>query len=284
MANLVKELRLRLQEGGWHEKRHSGDAEVWEHPNGAIYPLGTTLKDQGRTKANALAAILRLERDGNPLTLRRRGISAPALPDPVTPEVKPKTRLVSPEPAPAVKPPTPTWFEWVRGIREASGLSPEDLADMMGDGATTSVVRRLELGIRTFSRDEFTSWSAIFNAPVPPGVVVPFASEADIAKRRGKLNAKVKADALHNTLSAVTRPPCSRAQPTPQPPAAPQPIPPEVPMPSEIPAPTPQVPASRSEAVAMVTKILSNPRLTDAEALSLAQETVEAATRTLLGL
>ena len=42
--------------------------------------------------------------------------------------------------------------------------------------------------------------------------------------------------------------------------------------------------ATRTDAVAMVTKILSNPRLTDEEALALAKDTVAAATRVLLGL
>ena len=46
----------------------------------------------------------------------------------------------------------------------------------------------------------------------------------------------------------------------------------------------PEVPPTRTEAVAMVTKILSNPRLTDEEALALAKDTVAAATRVLLGL
>ena len=56
-------------------------------------------------------------------------------------------------------------------------------------------------------------------------------------------------------------------------------------MPAE-PAPVivPEVPPSRAEAVAMVTKILSNPRLTDEEALALAKDTVASATRVLLGL
>ena len=308
MADVVREIRDRLKAGGWSEKR-TGKSEVWAHPNGAIYPLSTSMRDQGRTRDNALAAIARLERTGNPLARKK---VEPPLPTPPPPPMvsvtEPKARVTE---VVSQAPKKPEWHAWVRATREASNLSPEDVAGLLGAGVTSGMVRKIESGLRRFSQEEFTGWLAIFEAVVPPGLEIPLATDADMAKRRGHAQAKALGAAMHDTLVGTMNPPkpyhkstgpctCPKCRmgitgwdgeglpPTPTLPAAPTPTPEppkEEPVPAE-PAPVivPEVPPSRAEAVAMVTKILSNPRLTDEEALALAKDTVASATRVLLGL
>lgn len=309
MADVVREIRDRLKAGGWSEKR-TGKSEVWAHPNGAIYPLSTSMRDQGRTKDNALAAIARLERTGNPL-VRKKGEPIPA-PTPMVPVKEPKARVpevlaeTEPKPEPKLE-----WFTWVKNTREAASLSTDDVAGLLGAGVTGGMIRKVEGGHRRFSQEEFTAWLALFEVTVPEGLEVPLATDADMAKRKGHARAKALGAAMHDTLVGTTNPPkpyhkstgpckCPKCRmgitdwdgeglpPTPTLPAdaAPIPEPPkEEPVPAE-PAPVivPEVPPSRAEAVAMVTKILSNPRLTDEEALALAKDTVASATRVLLGL
>lgn len=323
MADVVREIRDRLKAGGWSEKR-TGKAEVWAHPNGAIYPLSTSMRDQGRTKDNALAAIARLERTGNPL-VRKKVEPSPA-PTPMVPVKEPKARVpevlaeTEPKPEPKLE-----WFTWVKNTREAASFSTDDVAGLLGAGVTGSMIRKVEAGLRRFSPDEFTAWMALFEVTVPEGLEVPLASDADMAKRRGHAQAKALGAAMHDTLTRAMNPrkACKSGQglgscscpkcrmgitdwdgtglpPTPEiltTPEADAPEtetseipPPEPPLEAPVPADpatpviVPEVPPTRTDAVAMVTKILSNPRLTDEEALALAKDTVSAATRVLLGL
>lgn len=310
MADLLRDIRARLIEGGWSERK-SGKSEVWEHPNGAIYPVGTTLRDAGRTRANSMAAIARLERVGNPLLLHRAQLApvsmppAPALEAPKKPKAKVLHVVKVPEPTPV----RAEWFTWVKETREANNISPDDLAALMGEGTTGAMIRKTETGTRRFGPEEFTRWLAVFDVTVPAGMEVPMASEADLAKRRGHAQAKALGAAMHDTLAQtlvpMRKPTCDKTTgpcrcskcamgltdwdgeglpPTaPTIPEAATPIP-EDPMPAEAPVLAPEVPSAREEAVAMVTKILSNPRLTDEEAHGLAKDLVAAATRTLLGL
>lgn len=308
MADVVREIRDRLKAGGWSEKR-TGKSEVWAHPNGAIYPLSTSMRDQGRTKDNALAAIARLERTGNPLARQKVEPPPPTPPPPPSVPVKePKARVTEVLAKPESR---LEWFTWVKNTREAASLSTDDVAGLLGAGVTSGMVRKIERGLRRFSQEEFTAWLALFEVTVPEGLEVPLATDADMAKRKGHARAKALGAAMHDTLVGTTNPPkpyhkstgpckCPKCRmgitdwdgeglpPTPTLPAdaAPIPEPPkEEPVPAE-PAPVivPEVPPSRAEAVAMVTKILSNPRLTDEEALALAKDTVASATRVLLGL
>lgn len=304
MADVVREIRDRLKAGGWSEKR-TGKSEVWAHPNGAIYPLSTSMRDQGRTKDNALAAIARLERTGNPLARKKvEPLPAPLM----VPIQKPKARVTEVLAKPESR---LEWFTWVKNTREAASLSTDDVAGLLGAGVTGGMIRKVEGGLRRFSQEEFTGWLAIFEAVVPPGLEVPLATDADMAKRKGHAQAKALGAAMHDTLVGTMNPPkpchkstgpckCPKCRmgitgwdgeglpPTPTLPAdtAPTPEPPkEEPVPAEpTPVIVPEVPPSRAEAVAMVTKILSNPRLTDEEALALAKDTVASATRVLLGL
>lgn len=58
----AQELIKRLKEGGWVLKR-STKHSIWQHPNGAIYPL--SLNNNSYDKA--LKDIIRLEKNG-PIT------------------------------------------------------------------------------------------------------------------------------------------------------------------------------------------------------------------------
>ena len=143
MADAVREIRDRLKAGGWSEKR-TGKSEVWAHPNGAIYPLSTSMRDQGRTKDNALAAIARLERTGNPLA-RKKVEPLPA--PPMVPIQKPKARVTEVLAKPESR---LEWFTWVKNTREAASLSTDDVAGLLGAGVTRQTKTAEQRGAEEF--------------------------------------------------------------------------------------------------------------------------------------
>lgn len=245
--NASTRLRDRLNEGGWTLKR-TGKHETWHHPGGGTFTLGRNICDGSRSFKNYLSQIERAERQ-----------AAPETPKPTEP--KPMPAKPEPKPAKQVKV-VLAWNKWVMDTRLATKLSRQDVAEVL-HLKNSSIVAKIETGDRLFSKDELALWMTLFDNPVlPQGLVIPLASETDIAKRAGK--------ARQHT-----------PEPTPAPAPEPQPgvdytpaaaashVIDMLPAPAKEEPMAPALPTTRSQAIIEAETLLSSARLTDAEVIQL---------------
>lgn len=159
MSTLADQLRDRLREGGWTIKRKSKH-EIWEHPNGKIFPLSRTSLDSARKCKNYLKQIERLERG----------------------EIDEKQAIMP------IEAPLPKWNVWLRKCREKDGLKIIDVESLLNFPA--GALNKIELGTRRPSIDEFEQLLQAYKTERPSNLEVSFASEGELAKRAGHAAAK----------------------------------------------------------------------------------------------
>lgn len=169
MSDLTTDLHHRLIKGGWTLKRR-GKHRVYEHSNGAVHVVSTTVKDIGVDRKRAMKEIAAKEKDP------RRCSRIPLVIDQEAPVPTP-----SPSPSPSLLPtsaPTsdvPTkragqpfvWFSWVRSQREFLRMKRADLAAKMAPFIwTSSTVRAIETGKLMFGKSELAHWAEVVEADI----------------------------------------------------------------------------------------------------------------------
>lgn len=265
-SSAAARVTARLKDGGWSLAR-TGKHQIWKHPNGATYPLSTTMHEGGRAIPNAFAQITRYEKfgpgrptPGAPTTRNLGNLALTVLEEPAETAL-PETPLAVPEPQ--------NGGEWLRTQREAAGLSRSDVADLMVDafpGFNTSTIFAIESEGRSLSTEELAHLLTILDVLAPSSVQFKMASAKGLGKRR----------AFQERLLAAIDP-----VPTPVQDAEPLIFPETVPetVPETIEDPMPQLPnlsATRTDALALLTKACSSSMVSDEDVAAVLQEAREA--------
>ena len=243
----------RLKEGDWYLHR-TGKHQIWKHPNGATYPLSTTMSEGCRNVRNAFAQIARLERQGprSPIPGHAFMGTATEVLDETQPPMTPMDETLY-EPK--------TGGEWLRVQREEAGLSIQDVTELMQSafpGFTPELVASVEVDSHPMSCMELDHMLTILDT-VPPEDL-PFR----IVDAMGRTKSKSYWDACNTPTINLTLPiPAVEPEPTPicEEPAMPQ---------------LPNLSATRTDALALLTKACSSSMVSDEDVAAVLQEAREA--------
>ena len=214
MSSLTTDLENRLKQGGWKLIR-VGKHRTWEHPNGAVHSVSTTLRDIGVDRKRAMREIAHKEVDPT----RCSRVPHVTIQEPTMPVfIPPSPRLPALDITSTLTPQRPTadakWNLCMKRWREHCRIKRHDLAASMAPFVwSASVVKSVELGCLTLTKEEFTHWVRVTRAEeYMKDVVVPFADGADhpaVAARmpRPKPSAPIKPEARTSATPSPASPP-----------------------------------------------------------------------------
>ncbi len=161
MASLTTELENRLKEGGWSKIRQ-GRHNIWQHPNGAIHTISTTMRDVGVDRKRAFREIAHKEVDPQRCSRVPRIIiqepTMPSHPLPTTP-VLPAVSAILETSGPTKPTENDKWYVCMRRWREHRRIKRHELAKGMVPFLWTSAtVKAVEVGGSGISEEEMDQW------------------------------------------------------------------------------------------------------------------------------
>ena len=232
--NPTSKLRERLLQGGWTLDRESKH-RIYKHPNGATFPLPRNVSNKGRELVNYMQQIK--QREG-------KQVDANAVVTPQVAQVLGNTPVTVNHPRSKI---VLTWYDWIKDCRKTGKFTQQEMEAYFS--LRQGLWCHIEQGKRRLSQQEYEMFLDYFHdCPLPEGLIIPIASEADMSKRKPRIHA-VKATSIFEELPP---PILQKAEPKPELEIKPEPI-----------MSTSVISVDREASVAKAIKILRSKRLTD---------------------